>query len=74
MTELRFHRDLYRGASIDEAVKVFGRFASFELAEEASHWLVKITAKSDARERQIAGELSNYALGLSIKDRGVVAS
>lgn len=67
--ELRLHRELYRGESVDEAVKLYARFASFELVEEPTHWLVKLRAKSPARERQIAGELANYALGLTIKQR-----
>ena len=70
MTELRFHREIYRGTALDEAVKVFAKFATFELAEEPEHWVVKLTAKSAARERQVAGELGNYALGLAIKNGG----
>lgn len=68
--ELRFHRDVYAGASVDEATrKLYGRYARFELSEEARHWVVRLTAKSAERERQVAGELANYALGLTIKQR-----
>lgn len=67
--ELRFHRDVYAGTSVDEAVKLYGKYARFELAEEARHWVVRLTAKSAERERQVAGELANYALGLTIKQR-----
>jgi hypothetical protein len=70
LTELRFHRDLYAGAAIDEAVKVYARFASFELTEEAAHWVVRISASSDARAAQVARELGNYALGITIRARG----
>lgn len=70
MTELRLHRALYRGTSIDEAVKVYGPYGSFELAEEADYWKVRVTAKSPERERRIAGELANYALGLTVKAGG----
>ncbi len=70
MIERRFHRRLYRGTSVDEAVKVFAPHGSFELAEEASHWVVRITAASPARERRLAGELGNYALGLTVKAGG----
>ena len=70
MTEVRFHREIYRGTAVDEAVKVFAPHASFELAEEPAHWVVRITGQSAARERRIAGELGNYALGLTIKARG----
>jgi hypothetical protein len=69
MTELRLHRDLYLGPSIDEAVKTFERFGSFELLEEKQHWVVKISCKTEARERQIFKELANFALGLTVKER-----
>lgn len=67
MIELRFHRALYDGKAIDEALKTFAAHASFEQAEEPTHWVVRITAKDAARERRIAGELGNFALGLTIR-------
>lgn len=70
MTELRFHRDLYAGAAIDEAVKTYARFATFELAEEAAYWVVRVTATSDARANRVARELANFALGTTIRARG----
>lgn len=70
MIELRFHRHVYRGTAVDEAVKVFGSHATFELSEEPEHWLVRISAKTPERERKIAGELGNYALGLTVKAGG----
>ena len=69
MIELRLHREIYRGTAVDEAVKVFAGYASFELVEEPEHWVVRVTGKSPARERRVAGELGNYALGLTIKHR-----
>lgn len=70
MRELRFHRDLYRGESVDESLKLFERFADFERAEEEQHWVVRLSAKGPHREDRIAGELANYALGLTIRERG----
>jgi len=70
MRQLRFHRQVYEGEAVDEAVKVFHRFADFELAEDEEHWVVSLTAKGPARERRIAGELMNYALGLTLERRG----
>lgn len=70
MRELRFHRQVYRGEAVDESVKLFDRFAEFELSEEDEHWIVRLTANDPARERRIAGELANYALGLTIQQRG----
>jgi len=70
MTELRFHRHVYRGTAVDEAVKSFGSFAEFDLVEEADYWVVRLTARDPARERKIAGELGNWALGLTVQKRG----
>ncbi len=70
MTELRLHRELYAGTAVDAAVKTYARFAEFELREEPTHWVVRVTAKSEARATQIARELANYALGTTIRERG----
>jgi hypothetical protein len=65
--ELRFHRELYRGESVDEAIKVYDRFAPIERAEEPGYWIVRIDGE---RARRVADELANYALGLTIQSRG----
>lgn len=65
MIERRFHRDLYPTAAVDGAVKVFERFARFEVTDEGDHRVVRITAKKPERETKIALELGNYALGLT---------
>ncbi len=69
MTELRLHRELYDGAAVDSAMKVYAPHATFERSEQPSHWVVQITSRSVERERRIAGELANYALGLTVKGR-----
>lgn len=69
MRELRFHRELYRGESVDEAIKVYARFAKITPFEEDDYWRVQIEAGSPGREIQIANELANYALGLTIRNR-----
>jgi hypothetical protein len=68
VTTLRFHRAVYSGPAVDEAVKVFAAYATFALREESEHWVVDLDG--GAREREIAGELGNYALGLTVKNRG----
>jgi hypothetical protein len=73
VTELRFHRGIYRGTAVDEAVKVFASYATFDLAEETDHWVVRVRGANANRERRVAGELANYALGLTIKARGAEA-
>ncbi len=67
MTELRFHRDLYDGQAVDEAIKTFDRYATIERAEEDTHWVVRLSADAPSRERRVAGELANFALGLTIR-------
>jgi hypothetical protein len=67
--ELRFHRELYRGESVDSAIKTYDRFAKIERAEQPEHWVVRIEADKPERERRIADELGNYALGLTIQER-----
>lgn len=74
MTELRFHRELYDGKAVDEALKTFAKFASFEQAEEPTHWIVRVIGSDPARERRIANELANYALGVTIKSGGTVVT
>jgi hypothetical protein len=65
---VRFHRSLYAGTAVDEAVKTFARFGTFELCEEPEHWVVRVTANDPGDQRRLIGELANYALGTSIKD------
>ncbi|HEY3820997.1 MAG TPA: HxsD-like protein [Polyangiaceae bacterium] len=69
MTPLRLHREIYRGNAVDEALGVFASYGTFERREEAAYWVVEITARTPERERRIAGELGNYALGLTTKGR-----
>jgi hypothetical protein len=66
--QVRFHRSLYAGEAVDEAVKAFAAFGAFDLVEEAEHWVVRVTARDPAEERQLVGELANYALGTSLKN------
>jgi hypothetical protein len=65
--EVRFHRAIYRGEAVDEAVKALATYAELERAEEKEHWVVRVVAKTPARERRVAGELGNRALGLTVK-------
>ena len=68
-TEVKFHRELYAGEQIDAALKALGKYARFEQAEEPQHWVVKVSCKTPERERAVAGELGNWALGLTLKAR-----
>jgi len=67
--ELRFHRELYAGEAVDAAVKTFAGLAHFDLEEQADYWVVRLTKYDHDRGREIAGELANHALGLTIERR-----
>jgi hypothetical protein len=69
MREVRLHRELYAGTAIDAAAKKLERFAKIELVEELTHWVVRVHADGSSRERQIAGTLANWALGLTVDER-----
>ncbi len=69
MTELRFPKSVYPGEQVDEALKLYERFGTFERSEEDGAWIVHVTASTPARERRLSGELGNYALGLVIEKR-----
>lgn len=69
MTRLAFDKALYQGPCVDEAVKVYGKFATFELTEAPEQWVVAVTAADPKREQRICRELANYALGLTITRR-----
>ena len=71
MTELRLHRDLYpeRRPSIG-AIGVYAPHATIERARRAARTgSSRSPARSPERERRVAGELANYALGLTAKER-----
>lgn len=67
MRVVRFHREVYRGEAVDEAVKLLERFATFARKEEPAHWVIEVSSSSPARERKVALELGNHALTLSRK-------
>jgi len=68
MKELRFHRDLYPGEAVDAAIRTFEPWARLVRETSDSHWIVRISARSAAAERRVAGELANFALGLTIRE------
>jgi len=69
--ELRFHKELYDGFAIDEAVKAFASFARFELAREPEGYVVRLTGEEAAGEEAVvAAEFATHALGLSLVAMG----
>lgn len=69
MTRLAFHKSLYAGTAVDEAVKTFGPHATFELTETEAAWVVQVTAPDARKELRVARELGNFALGLTVQSR-----
>jgi hypothetical protein len=67
---LKFHREVYAGEAVDEAVKMFANHATFELTEQDDYWVVEVSANKPAAERRLVGELCNFALGLTADRRG----
>ena len=69
MIELRFHEELYDGAAIDEALKLYEPYAALSHERQGAGHVVKIEAKADAGidEALLAAELANYALGRTIE-------
>ncbi len=67
---LRFHREIYDGKAVNAAVEQLADYATVELVEEPSYWVVKVEAEDDDQTRAVAGELGNFALGLTIEQRG----
>lgn len=68
MTERRFHRSIYDVRAVQGAIKALERFATLTLTEEGEHHVVRVAAKSLARERRVADELCNHALGLARRE------
>jgi len=67
MKEIRFHRELYPGEAVDAAIKTFDAWATVTREQSPSHWIVRINARSSTTERRVAGELANFALGLTVR-------
>lgn len=70
MISLALHRDLYAKSAIDEALTTFGPYATLAVEEQGDVLCVRIEASSPARERRVAGEFGNFALGATVRDRG----
>ncbi|MBX7081713.1 MAG: HxsD-like protein [Nannocystaceae bacterium] len=76
---LQFHRALYAGSAIDQALQRFAALAHFDRSENATHFVVELRGLVDAdgdatrrerRARRIGHALANLALGLTIERGG----
>ncbi len=69
MRTLRFPKTLYPGEHVDEALKTFDRFGTITRDEDDAAWVVRVEASSRAKARRLAGEIANFALGLTVRNR-----
>ena len=67
MTELRFDKSLYAADAVATALTTYAAFAALESVEEPEATLVRVTGKSESRERRVSGEIANHALGRTIQ-------
>jgi hypothetical protein len=58
---------VYTAAAVDEALAVYSPHADIERTAQGDVWLIDVNCPDPVRERRIAGELGNYALGLTIR-------
>lgn len=70
MIELALHRELYSREAVDAAVEAFAGHASVEVDERGEAYVLRCTPTTEVDERQLADELGNFALGLTIEARG----
>jgi hypothetical protein len=59
---------VYAGEAVDAACKRLDGFATFERQATDSHWVIRVSAAQG--ERRVAGELANFALGLTVERGG----
>ncbi len=69
MATLRFHQNLYSAGAIEAAMKVFGDHGTFDLQTREPYFELSVEAAEPADEDALLGELSNYALALTIEEK-----
>lgn len=66
MIELRLHRELYLEEALAQAIDLYREHASIERRSTEEAFVLSVTSKT-ADEHEVADELANYALGLTIE-------
>jgi hypothetical protein len=67
MTELRFRKDLYRSEAVDRTVSVFEPHVRIERGQDGGAEILKVFGDDPQQEREIAGEIANYVLGVTVE-------
>jgi hypothetical protein len=65
----RFHHEIYSLRALERCLEVFGGVARLELAQELPHYRITVEGADPGVEAEVAGELSNYALALTIEEK-----
>lgn len=68
--DLKFHRELYAGEAVDEAVQRYRKHIEVEMHELPDVWHLRLRSIKPGLTRRVAHELANYALGLTIQRGG----
>lgn len=69
MRVVKFDKAIYLGEQVDAAVKVYTRFGTLNLSDTEQAWVVEVDAGNESRDKRLAGEIANYALGLTVRMR-----
>jgi len=69
MARLKFHREAYSKAALDEASEVFAEHASIETTESAPYLEVELEPKEGVEAAELEGEFMNYVLALTIEEK-----
>jgi hypothetical protein len=69
MTELRFRTDLYAAEAIDRTVAAYESFATIERESFGEQVILRVTAPAGVDEAELAGEIANYVLGVTVDQR-----
>ncbi|HYD46795.1 MAG TPA: HxsD-like protein [Terriglobales bacterium] len=64
-TTVRFHRDLYQRAAIEEAAALFAEFARFGVGRDGEHFVVTVNGIDAEVEGDVVAEFCNFALANS---------
>ena len=66
MTELRFRTDLYAADAIELTVAAYEAYATIERDRRDDVEILRVTAPDGVDEANLAGEIANYVLGVTV--------
>ncbi len=66
MSELRFHKELYAKAAVEDAIQVYGQFCTMKYVLGKTHHILKVSGPTEPVEN-LEDEIANYVLAESVK-------